>query len=164
MRERLAVAIMTCITMNVSLLALPVVHPTPPEEGGGMLVYIPLIMDSREADGNMFFSTTETATWTGLLEGESYAECTVVVHSSGLWFYKAVATFEGEVDGKTGTLTLRFLGSRWGTEDWEGKWVILSGTGELAGLKGQGTFWGVGSAGHGYPGDIYYAGKTHFEP
>ncbi len=32
--------------------------------------------------------------------------------------------------------------------DWEGEWVITSGTGELEDLHGQGTWWGLGWQGN----------------
>ena len=52
------------------------------------------------------------------------------------------------MDGKTGNLEMRING--WlpagdppNYEDYEGLWVITSGSGELAGLHGRGTWGGV---------------------
>jgi hypothetical protein len=47
---------------------------------------------------------------------------------------------------------------------WQGNWVILSATGELAGLHGQGAWWGPGAGGPELPGLIYYDGTYHFKP
>ena len=44
--------------------------------------------------------------------------------------------------------------------DLKGPWVIISGTGGLVGLHGQGTWWhsGIGFA------NLEYAGQVHFDP
>ena len=81
------------------------------------------------------------------------------------WSFKAIVSFEGYVDDKYGTLKMSVVGTRPdGLADWQGKSVILSGTGELANLRGQGTWWGPGAPAPEVWGDIYYAGNYHFEP
>ena len=60
------------------------------------------------------------------------------------------------MEGKSGTLEMSVVGKRpEGATEWEGKWVILSGTEELATLRGQGTWWGPGASEFGVWGDIY---------
>jgi hypothetical protein len=74
-------------------------------------------------------------------------------------FYKGNVTFTGSVDGKTGTLELLFRGTSPGAvDDWNGTWRILSGTGELANLHGNGVFWANGLM------DVHYEGQIHFAP
>lgn len=71
------------------------------------------------------------------------------------------------MSGKWGTLEMRVVGSSPDVPTgWEGKWVILSGTGDLANLRGQGTWWGPGydPANPLEYGKIDYSGKIHFEP
>ena len=75
---------------------------------------------------------------------------------------KAYRTVEGTVLGYTGALFMRLECK--GTlpaappHALEGTWVIISGTGELANLHGQGTWWNEGS------GEFGYEGQVHFDP
>ena len=123
--------------------------------------YIPSIVDSRTAGGNTFLNTTEVATWTGDFEGTSTELGRVVIHSSGMWSFNARSSFQGSVNGKTGTLEMLLVGKRADENSlWAGQWNIISGTGELANLHGQGKWEGPG-----FPnGGIDFWGKIHFEP
>jgi hypothetical protein len=130
-------------------------------------MYIPAIVDVRIADGNTFMNTTEEADWYGILDGKSSDVGRVTIFSSGGWHYKAIATFEGTVDGKSGTLEISLVGRRPdAVSEWEGTWVILSGTGDLENLHGHGTFWGLGYTGNppDAPGRIDYEEQIHFDP
>jgi len=69
--------------------------------------------------------------------------------------------FEGTVMGKEGTLVIQLVGWRYLPEDWYGQWLIISGTGELANLRGQGIWWGPGFGAEGP--DIFYSGQIHFD-
>ena len=162
MKKKLAVLV--AVVMVLSVLLMPV-QAGPPVEASGLWQYTPYILEAREAGGNTFLTTFEEGLWTGTFQGVSTEDGRVVIHRSGAWSFNAIVSFDGEVDGKSGTLTMSVGGDRpFGVTDWEGRWVILSGTGELATLRGQGTWWGPGSPGPGELGDIYYAGKVHFEP
>ena len=102
----------------------------------------------------------------GTFVGTSREEGKVMIHRSGFWSFNGLVFFDAvTVDGKSGTLVMSAVGKRADVfTDWQGKWVILSGTGDLASLRGQGTWWGPGAPDVGQWGDIYYSGKTHFEP
>jgi len=122
-------------------------------------------LEAKEAGCNTFLKTFEEGWWSGTFNGSSTEDGTVVIHCSGAWSFKAIVSFEGSVAGKMGTLTMSVVGSRPdGLADWEGRYVILSGTGELASLRSQGTWWGPGAPAPGEWGDIYYDGNYHFEP
>ena len=137
----------------------------PPEKAEGLWQYQPFILEVKEAGCNTFMKTFENGLWTGTFEGSSTEDGKVVIHCSGAWSFNAIVSFEGSVAGRTGTLTMSVVGSRPdGLSDWEGKYVILSGTGELASLRGQGIWWGPGASAPGTWGDIYYEGNYHFEP
>lgn len=150
----------------ISTLSVPA-YAGPPEDAEGLWQYIPSVTGVRVANGNTFLSTTETGQWTGTFEGVSVDKGVVVQHSSGLISFKGTVSFVGNVDNKSGTLEMLTLGSKPDPgSDWEGKWVIISGTGDLASLRGQGTWWGPGwsPANPLEWGDIYYSGEVHFEP
>jgi len=158
--------VFTLLTMILilSILSTPALAG-PPTEAGGLWQYKPEILEMWFADGNMFLHTAEEAVWTGTFEGDSTEDGLVVVHSSGLWTFNGMVSFVGTVDGKSGTMEMSVNGTRPDEfSDWTGRWVILSGTDELANLRGQGRWWGPGAPEPGEWGDIDYSGKIHFEP
>jgi hypothetical protein len=129
---------------------------------------MPSVVSMRVADGNTIYQTTEVGIWTGTFDGESREAGFVTIFDSGLCTFRATVSFlEVEVQGKSGTLEMRVAGTKSDAlSDWQGKWAIVSGTGDLATLRGQGTWWGPG-----YDptnptefGEIHYAGRIHFEP
>ena len=165
--------LLVLLSMFVLLVALMPVAPAAasfPTNVSGMMHYTPYLTNPDEAPkttpgGNTFFDTYEDSWWEGSFKGTSYDECVVIIHRSGRWTYRATGYFEGSVNGKKGKLTMRLTGSRPdGESDWSGHWVILSGSGGLKNLRGQGTFEGPGSPGFGEEGDISYKGKVHFVP
>ena len=159
--------LLTLLTLSVilSVLSIPALAG-PPETAEGVWQYKPTIVDVRMADGNTFLTTTEEGIWTGTFVGTSREEGQVVIHRSGFWSFNGLVFFdEVTVDDKSGTLVMSAVGKRADVfTDWQGKWVILSGTGDLANLRGQGTWWGPGAPDVGQWGDIYYSGNIHFEP
>jgi hypothetical protein len=150
--------------MVLSVLAISA-YAEPPTDVEGTLWYTAHFGDLRVAGGNTFLTTTEDATWEGAFEGEAMDECVVVIHTSGAWFYQGMASFQGTVQGRTGTLQILLIGSRPdGLAEWEGTWRILSGGDELEHLHGQGTWWGPGAPDFEELGEIPYAGQIHFDP
>ena len=82
-----------------------------------------------------------------------------MIYASGAWSVVGLIFYEGEVNEKSGTLLMYFWGWRPdGFSEWNGRWVIHSGTGELASLRGRGVFWGPGAPDVGVQGDIYIKG------
>lgn len=143
-------------------LAIPA-YAGPSQNVEGLWQYRPFIEKMRFADGNTFLETREDGKWFGTFSGTSTEDGKVVIHSSGAWSFKGIVSFDGQVDGKAGQLTMRVVGSRPDVNtDWSGKWVILSGTGELISLRGQGAWWGPGAPDPGEWGNIYYSGNIHF--
>ena len=146
------------------LLTIPALAG-PPQNAEGLWQYQPFILEAKEAGCNTFLTTFENGLWTGTFEGTSTEDGKVVIHCNGAWSFNAIVSFEGSVAGKSGTLKMSVVGKRPDAfSEWEGKSVILSGTGELAQLRGQGTWWGPGAPAPEEWGDIYYEGKYHFEP
>ena len=158
-RKMLSAALMMCIVAILSTLSISSAHATPPTTASGDWTYIVTHEEiTREADGNTFIYGEDVGTWTGTFDGTSDETFIVVVHRSGFMYYKGLLDFTGTVDGKSGTLVIRTVGKYDpGTEEWSGQWVIISGTDDLANLRGQGTFRGISYA-------VEYSGKVHFDP
>ena len=155
----LLIVLMALALVSISALA------GPPEKAEGLWQYQPFILEVKEAGCNTFLTTFENGLWTGTFEGTSTEDGKVVIHCNGAWSFNAIVSFEGSVAGKSGTMTMSVVGTRPdGLADWEGKSVILNGTGDLANLRGQGTWWGPGAPAPEVWGDIYYEGNYHFEP
>jgi hypothetical protein len=163
MKKKMSISLI--VLMALSLVALPALAG-PPQRAEGLWQYQPFILGVKEAGCNTFLTTFENGLWTGTFEGKSTEDGKVVIHCNGAWSFNAIVTFsELTVDGKSGTLKMSVVGTRPdGLADWQGKSVILSGTGELANLRGQGTWWGPGAPAPEVWGDIYYEGNYHFEP
>ena len=165
MRKRILILI---AVMAVLLMVAGPVQATRPTDAEGLWQYMPTSAEERHANGgNTFLTVTEDGLWIGTFTGSSTEEGTVVIHSSGSRFFRGTVSFdEVVVDGKSGALEMRVVGSsRDVSAGWEGKWVILGGTDELATLRGQGTWWGLGWQGDpNVYGEIPYSGSIHFKP
>lgn len=167
MRKMLSGLLFIYIVAFLPTLLTPAVHATPTIPVSGTFDYTYVITGIREADGNVFIYATEDEVWLGDFAGTSQAVFRVEIFSEGFWNVWLRSTFTGTVQGKSGTLVIQLVGKRTGEPFWwYGQWVILSGTGELANLRGQGTWWGPGYEGLEIPGerpDIYYSGNIHFD-
>lgn len=162
------ISLLLVVMIVLVVMPLAPAAASTPTDVSGTLYYTPYPApdsESKVAGGNTFLETIEYSRWVGSFEGVSFDECDVVIHRSGAWQYRAIAYFDGSVNGQVGELTLRLSGSRPdASSDWTGQWVILSGTDGLANLHGQGTFYGPGSPGFGDEGEITYEGQVHFDP
>lgn len=163
MRKMSFTLLVVCMVAFLSMLWMPALHATPPTPVSGTFDYTFEITDERWADGHYFFEATEWETWEGDFEGTAVSFFRVVWFNfdSGPLNVWLRADFEGTVMGREGTLVIQLVGWRYLPEDWSGQWVIISGTGELANLRGQGIW---GGPGFGAPGpDIWYSGQIHFD-
>ena len=154
---------MYCVlAVLLSTLFIPVVQATPPTTVGGTWTYTIDFSTWRQraAGGNTFVSVTEYGTWTGYFSGTSKMDVSGVFHSNGYLNFQGVIYFDGSVLGKAGTLVIRYTGkvTEGGVGEIISQWVIISGTGGLANLRGQGTFSGVGAT------NLLYSGQVHFKP
>jgi hypothetical protein len=162
MKRKLYISL--ALAIMLSLLAIPA-FASPPTNASGIWYYIPTEPTFiKESGGNQFFDLTEAGIWTGTFEGTSVDYGPVVMYRSGATSFKGIVDFEGEVEGKTGTLTIKVNGRKTiPTAEWEGQWVIISGGGDLSDLNGQGKWWGPGynPADPLTHGVIYYSGEIH---
>ncbi len=150
-------------------LVLPIAaHAGPPVDVQGDFTYLPLgCKEERWANDNQFFyDCADTGDWyQGDFSGTSTEEYDVVLFGSQgnfvyeYAFYKGTVTFTGTVAGRTGSLVIKMVGTSPGdVANWTGTWRIISGTGELANLHGNGVTWNNGLM------DVHYEGQVHFDP
>ena len=164
MRKKMSVLVLCCITL-LSALLIPVIHATKAIPVSGRWTYTPAPISTRWAGSNFIVDGHEESKWTGTFEGSSYDTFTVIKHdaypdpnSPRFVNVIGVINFVGTVEGKEGTLVIKFVGKTGEeTGEWYGTWVILSGTDELENLRGRGIWWGPST-------DLDYTGKIHFEP
>jgi len=91
--------------------------------------------------GVQYASGTHDGTWTGTFEGSSVDDWGAQFWPDGTYWIGLAISFEGTVNEKEGTLEILFTGSLRSPDGTpSGKWVIISGTGDLANLHGQGTW------------------------
>ena len=140
--------------------------PTP---GGG------IIGPEKTAGGNHFDVFTNFGVYkSGPIEG-TFEQTVEVAYHTGLpdfdpdvtpwppanFTWKIERIIDATVDGKSGTLVMH-LNAKGSTPPapgtLQGTWVIISGTDELSGLRGQGTWWNIGGQ------TLGYEGKIHFSP
>jgi hypothetical protein len=164
MRKMLLVSLILCAVALLSTLWIHAVHATTPIPTEGYFDYTYTITGTKVADGNLFIYATEDEIWVGDLAGTSQAAFRVEIFTEGFWNVWLRSTFTGTVQDKSGTMVIQLVGKRtmWDSERfwWSGQWVIISGTGELENLRGQGTWWGPGFGAVGP--DIFYSGQIHF--
>jgi len=164
MKKILLISFILCMVALLPMLSMPTVYAKPPISSiaaSGTWKYTPSII--RMWDWG--FLGDEVATWTGTFEGESYDVFLVWFGPSGIegdWYVIGKIYFEGTVDGKSGSLVMLFIGERPAGEEWYGHWMILRGKGDLANLRGHGTWWGPGAPGPGEEGPLEYSGTIYF--
>ena len=162
MKKKLFVLLM--VLMALSMVTSPALARRRPDKAEGLWQYQPFVLDVKEVGCKTYLTTFENGIWTGTFKGTSTEDGKILINCKGAWFFKAMISFEGSVDGKSGTLKMWASGWRPDTDtEWRGRYVILSGTGELANLRGLGRWWGPGATAPEAWGDIYYEGRHHFK-
>ena len=165
------------ITFLVLVLALAMIVPVgavnadSPQidvNGGADFVMDPssLVVDRFVGEkGVLICSMAFFVTYTGDLEGEAYETLNGMVNfntKSGAFYSEGMLTFEGTLLGKEGTFTAHVTHQGLGAEC-KVVQTIISGTGELANLRGTIHF----TVTQDVPGGPYtgtYSGKLHFAP
>lgn len=161
MRSKLSVVcvialLSTFLIPLVQATPIPVVQATPSTTASGKWTYVNTgFKIIKQFDGYQIASITEDGTWTGTFVGTSKDVIRAVINPQGFLTFAGLIYFTGTVGGRSGTLVILFTGSGTFT-GMSGNWFILSGTGGLAKLRGQGTWWGPSY-------NLDYSGKVHFE-
>lgn len=129
----LAIVLLLLIAIrSIGLAALPNT-----EASGSFTTTSTTIHSVMEEKFNEVIDVSSTVTYTGTLEGTSMVEGTFVVHRDGSASFKGLETFTGLVNGMPGTLTFELMGSNDLYQEIQLTNLIISGTGELAGLQGE---------------------------
>jgi hypothetical protein len=91
------------------------------------------------ADGNLIITQTVTQTLMGTFTGTASQQATTVVHPTRAANFFGTETCTCTVAGKTGSVVFGFSGTGAPNGSFEGQFVIISATGDLANLNGRGT-------------------------
>ena len=145
-RTILFIAVVTLaavVSIQGTAAAPPKAPAMSPKAAEGTLSWVNTGLDAWKTTGKgvTYASGTEEATWTGTFEGTSVDEFGVQFWPDGTLWAVLHISFEGTVGEKTGTLEIletAVLRDPDGTM--HGQWTVASGTGELANLRGQGTW------------------------
>ena len=129
-------------------LLLPASHAAaaPPSVGTGTVYLYPLAPPQISFHGgNQFVSVILATTQTGPVSGPGIESLTAQIHPDGTETFQAWQTVQATVDGRTGVATARIVGTGAdGTNS--GHITIVSASGGLTGLHGEGTFTGTESS------------------
>lgn len=159
MKKKLSV-LLICTVALVSILLTPTLIANARrgfQRASGEWKYVSLGAETRVGDGYTFILGDESGVWTGTFTGTSYDVFQAVVLPSGKAYISyALIFFEGNVGDKQGTLVISFAPGTGDFVTFSGRWKILSGTGELENLHGQGIW-----SGPSY--DMKYSGLIYFE-
>ena len=160
MNNKLLIALSGIVLVVAISLAGCAIQPEEERVEDGIWCYtptgvLPVVFDPYEGDSSKaFMQASYVSEWTGTFTGDSVDYGLAVAHilSPDPEMPPVPMTFTGtstfpnvEVEGKVGSLEMNAIGDRTDpTADWDGTWVITSGSGELEGFRAHGAFWGPG--------------------
>jgi hypothetical protein len=154
----LAFVFMFSMIALLPILTTPAVFATPPTAVTATVALGPTPIEQKTVGGNTILVVKFADTYTGSFAGSASGIALVVLHTGSLNVHH-IDTFTGTVDGKSGTMVISFEGQGEGVGlPLKGNWVILSGTGDLATVHGEGTFEGIAGV------TITLTGNIHFHP
>ena len=169
-------ALFMVLVIAAVLLATPyvgIVFATPPSPilFGAQIDTLGGTFEFRQAGNNWICHGSTYCDFIGDIEGSMTAQAYWIFHNwvgpvedpfmleIGSVNGHVLLTIEAIVDGKMGTIQLRFNAV---TSDSGGTWVIYGGTDELKGLHGYGNWYSYGVI-NGVPCQVF-EGQIHFEP
>jgi len=148
---RISAAIVAALAINSSAISAS----TPTTASGTFgPTGAPASITFRAADGNTIVTiTARPGRFTGTFAGTYSEDLRIVIHSDQSTNFAAQLTCRCTVEGRTGTFTLKLDGTGDATA-FAAHWRIVGATGELAGLRGEGTLTAPPPT---------YSGELHFE-
>ncbi len=164
MKKVLSLTLLTLALALVSLMfgaGTPAAQAAPPTAASGSFAPLgdPTNVALQFAGPNIIVTWTRTNVLSGTFSGTVVSEQRTVVRADGSFTGTEVSTFTGTVDGVAGTDTSVGVFAGDNATSFHGHFVIVSGTGGLANLHGQGTTEGSSSTGAGT-----YSGQILFSP
>lgn len=151
MKKKISIMV-SALAVALLTLSAPAVFAKQPIDvystGNVTLVPIPV----KFAGGNVFMEVVGNGIYTGDFEGTTIGYHNWHVNKDGSINMKIDLVFTGTVLGKSGTLNMVLTGIM-KESGAKMTWTIISGTDELANLRGTGTL-GVG----------WISGQVHFDP
>jgi hypothetical protein len=153
--------LLTLMVAGALLLSFGIAQATPPTPATGEVTVLSEDTTSfRQAGGNTLVTLARTGVNSGDIVGDFTQNLNAVLHPSGEINFNGTETCACTVDGQSGTLVFRLQGKQdYQGGPFRGEIVILSGTGDLANLHGQGTFTGAGAGS-----STTYEMWLHFDP
>jgi hypothetical protein len=158
------------VLMTIATLAIPLANATPPTSVSGTITitnFVPLGLPSfKGKSGNEILTGMMSVTWAGDIGGDTTYEAVMMLHKvlpiegpdTTINVHETIFFPSVTVLGKSGSLTLQVNANLAAHGRDEFSWTILSGTGELVNLKGQGIYYLVSTP-------VYnYEGQVHFDP
>ena len=147
----------TALVVLLLSLAPVTAHEEMPIAASGDFFFTSVVITGVEVEEDeMIITQIITSELTGTFIGSSVAEFTIVIDlETGEVEFQAMSTFTGTVAGISGTTVFSIEGEGVGDSS-QGEFEIVSGTGDLANLEGDGTFeitLGVGT----------YSGQLEFD-
>lgn len=158
MKRFRATLLSTVLTLSMLVFPLAALASSP-EQGSGTFVDTgaSLVAPPRLVGGNVILIQETTADISGTFDGTAEAEFRVVAHPNGKATFQGTEVFIGDVDGRSGTVLFRVVGSIVG-DSIQGRLIVLDGTGELEDLHAVATFEGIAGVGG------TYSVRFHFDP
>ncbi len=155
MKRKVMFVLAVILVLSIASISALAASPGDKFYAEGVWCYLPtglnpeVVLPAEEYLGDpnkQFMSAAYISEWTGTFAGTSDDYGLAVAHGGVPMLFIGTASFDGaEVAGRVGDLEMDAIGDRpTPISDWRGKWIITSGTGELANLIGQGKFWGPG--------------------
>lgn len=111
---------------------------------------------TRQEGSNKIVSETQQGVITGDIMGSYTNEETLTLAADNTGTFSGTITCSCAVAGKSGTLRWSYTGTQAADGSFQGQVFNLQGTGDLAGLNGQGTFQGQGD-------HLTYSCELHFD-
>jgi hypothetical protein len=123
--------LLVVVVTGIGLAAFP-----QKEAGGSFLTTSTTIHNPMDDKFNEVVNLNSAVTYTGMLEGTSTLQGTLIVYRDGSGKFQGMETFTGLVNGIPGTLTFKVAGANDLYQAIELTNTITSSTGELASLHG----------------------------
>ena len=133
---RIRVLLVTVVAL-IAAVAAPGAAASPPIAASGTFTYTSSTFNSiREVGDNLIIDLSATVSYTGTFTGTSTLHGTLILHANGTANFQDVETFTGTVNGVAGTVTFRLQGRTDQAGVITATDVIVSASGELAGMHG----------------------------